>query len=98
MLLNGEDRFMSCQPISLDLSHQNQTDASEYQRDLPDAQRRPADAEMARVLHTKPLRMASDPSSGTIAHWKHGALHDVVEPMTDHVIMTYPTGVQRLER
>jgi AraC family transcriptional regulator len=98
MLLNGEDRFMSCQPISRDLSHQNQTDASEYQRDLPDAQRRPADAEMARVLHTKPLRMASDPSSGTIAHWKHGALHDVVEPMTDHVIMTYPTGVQRLER
>ena len=42
--------------------------------------------------------MASDPASGAIAHWKHGALHDVVEPMADHVIMTYPTGVQRLER
>src|SRR5579859_8254873 len=25
-------------------------------------------------------------------------LHDIVEPMTDHVVMTYPTGVQRLER
>src|SRR5690242_8451175 len=42
--------------------------------------------------------MATDPSSGAIAHWKHGALHDVVEPMVDHVIMTYPSGVQRLER
>ena len=54
--------------------------------------------EMARVLKTAPIRMASDPSSGAIAHWKHGALHDVVEPMKDHVIMTYPNGVQRLER
>ncbi|MET4803754.1 AraC family transcriptional regulator [Bradyrhizobium sp. LB11.1] len=61
-------------------------------------ERRDADAEMARVLKTAPLQMAKDPSNGTIAHWKHGALHDVVEPMTDHVIMTYPTGVQRLER
>ena len=49
-------------------------------------------------LKTAPLQMASDPFNGGIAHWKHGALHDVVEPMTDHVIMTYPTGVQRLER
>src|SRR5215472_4011713 len=64
----------------------------------PVAERRPADAEMARVLKTAPLQMASDPSNGAIAHWKHGALHDVVEPMADHVIMTYPTGVQRLER
>ncbi|MBR0831219.1 helix-turn-helix transcriptional regulator [Bradyrhizobium manausense] len=53
---------------------------------------------MARVLKTAPVSMASDPTSGAIAHWKHGALHDVVEPMADHVIMTYPTGVQRLER
>jgi AraC family transcriptional regulator len=68
------------------------------QNELPNADRRAADAEMARVLKTAPLRMASDPSNGAIAHWKHGALHDVVEPMTDHVIMTYPTGVQRLER
>src|SRR5689334_13737815 len=59
---------------------------------------RPADVEMARVLKTAPVHMATDPSSGAIAHWKHGALHDVVEPMADHIIMTYPTGVQRLER
>ena len=50
---------------------------------------RPADAEMARVLRTTPFRMASDPSSGAIAHWKHEPLHDVVEPMTHHVIMAY---------
>ena len=64
----------------------------------PGGERRRADVEMARVLKTAPLQMASDPTNGAIAHWKHGALHDVVEPMTDHVIMTYPTGVQRLER
>jgi AraC family transcriptional regulator len=64
----------------------------------PVAERRPADVEMARVLKTAPLQMASAPSNSAIAHWKHGALHDVVEPMADHVIMTYPTGVQRLER
>ena len=38
------------------------------------------------------------PSSGAIAYWKHEPLHDVVEPMADHVIMTYPAGSQRLER
>jgi AraC family transcriptional regulator len=65
---------------------------------MPLADRRPADVEMARVLKTAPLRMASDPSNGAIAHWKHGALHDVVEPMADHVVMTYPAGAQRLER
>jgi AraC family transcriptional regulator len=90
---------MSSQPISRNLLHQNQPDGSEaYQRDLPIADGRPADVEMARVLGTTPLRMASDSSSGAIAHWKHGALHDVVEPMTDHVVMTYPAGLQRLER
>jgi AraC family transcriptional regulator len=71
---------------------------SAHQSDMSAADRRPADMEMARVLKTEPLRMASDASNGAIAHWKHGALHDVVEPMADHVIMTYPTGVQRLER
>jgi AraC family transcriptional regulator len=64
----------------------------------PDLGRRRAGDEMARVLKTAPLRMASDPSGGTIAHWKHGALHDVVEPMVDHVIMTYTGSMQRLER
>jgi AraC family transcriptional regulator len=68
------------------------------QSNLPIADRRPSDVEMARVLGTAPLRMASDPSSGTIAHWKHGALHDVVEPMADHVVMTYAGSMQRLER
>src|SRR5689334_2940484 len=66
--------------------------------DLQACNRRSADKEMTRVLKTAPLQMASDATNGAIAHWKHGALHDVVEPMTDHVIMTYPTGVQRLER
>jgi hypothetical protein len=37
------------------------------------ADRRPANAEMARVLKTAPLRMASDPSNGAIACWKHDA-------------------------
>jgi AraC family transcriptional regulator len=57
-----------------------------------------ADAEMARVLKTKPLRMASDSQSGAIAYWKHEPVHDIVEPMADHVIMTYPAGSQALER
>ena len=35
------------------------------------ASARPADVEMARVLKTAPVSMASDPSSGAIAHWKH---------------------------
>jgi AraC family transcriptional regulator len=69
-----------------------------HQTDSSVADRRPADVEMARVLKTEPLRMALEPSSGAIAHWKHGALHDVVQPMADHVVMTYPSGLQRLER
>ena len=90
---------MNCKPSIRDLSQDNLPDSSEaQQRSLPDADGRPADVEMARVLKTAPLHMASDPSSGAIAHWKHDALHDVVEPMTDHVIMAYPTGLQRLER
>jgi AraC family transcriptional regulator len=68
------------------------------QGDLPIADRRPADVEMARVLKTTPLRMASDPRSGAIAYLEHRALHDVVEPMAEHVVMTYPAGSQRLER
>ncbi|MFQ3455133.1 AraC family transcriptional regulator [Bradyrhizobium sp. UFLA01-814] len=58
----------------------------------------PAGQEMARVLKTQPLRMAADPSSGAIAYWKHDALHDVVRPMVDHVVMSYPAGSQRPER
>lgn len=66
--------------------------------DSATSERRAADAEMSRVLKTKPFRMASDSDSGAIAYWKHEPLHDVVEPMTDHVIMTYPAGSQALER
>jgi len=90
---------MSCKPILRGVSHETQPDSSEaHLCSVPGADGRPADVEMARVLKTAPLRMASDPSNGAIAFWKHDALHDVVEPMTDHVIMTYPTGLQRLER
>ncbi|MCS3763151.1 hypothetical protein GGE24_005157 [Bradyrhizobium centrosematis] len=38
--------------------------------------RRHGDEEMARVLKTVPLRMASDPSNGIIAYWSHNAVHD----------------------
>lgn len=54
--------------------------------------------EMSRVLGTTPLHLATDASGGAIAHWNHGPLHDVVEPMTDHVIMAYNGAIQRMER
>lgn len=61
---------------------------------------RPAGREMARVLNTPPLQITGgiDPSHALIARWQHGALHDVVEPMSDHVIMTYIDTMQRLTR
>src|SRR5712664_1248664 len=68
------------------------------QSDLPVADRRPADAEMARVLGTTPFHMALDSSGAGIAHWKHEPLHDVVEPMSHHVVMAYNGSVQRMER
>lgn len=90
---------MSCQPILRDDPQQTERRApGKNQLLLPNGEPRPTGMEMARVLKTSPVRMVSDPASGVIAHWKHGALHDVVEPMADHVIMTYPSGVQRLER
>jgi AraC family transcriptional regulator len=92
-----EDSSMS-NPILRDLQQTQPRTSEARPHNLRAADLRPADVEMARVLNTAPLQIASDPSNGAIAHWKHGALHDVVEPMTDHVIMTYPTGVQRLER
>src|SRR6267154_464811 len=64
----------------------------------PSVARRLADAEMARVLGTEPFRVALDSSGGGIAHWRHDPLHDVVEPMTHHVIMAYNGAVQRMER
>jgi AraC family transcriptional regulator len=66
--------------------------------DQPIADGRPADVEMARVLGTTPFQMALDSSGAGIAHWKHEPLHDVVEPMTHHVIMAYNGVMQRMER
>jgi AraC family transcriptional regulator len=66
--------------------------------DQPIADGRPADVEMARVLGTTPFNMALDSSGAGIAHWKHEPLHDVVEPMTHHVIMAYNGSLQRMER
>jgi AraC family transcriptional regulator len=81
-----------------DFSQSPAAEVIEAHRDHdPMTDRRPAN-EMSRVLRTTPLHMATDPSGGAIAHWNHGALHEVVEPMTDHVIMTYIDTVQRLER
>jgi len=68
------------------------------QTSLPDIDHRLADEEMARVLGTSALRMALDSSGAGIAHWKHDPLHDVVEPMTHHVIMAYNGTVQQMER
>jgi len=66
--------------------------------DSSTSERRAADAEMARVLKTEPFRMAMDSSGAGIAHWKHDPLHDVVEPMSHHVIMAYNGVMQRMER
>jgi AraC family transcriptional regulator len=78
---------------------QDQSAAPEARQDTPaTAERRSADVEMARVLGTTPFRMALDPTGAGIAHWKHEPLHDVVEPMTHHVIMAYNGTVQRMER
>jgi len=86
-------------PQSNDLSREQPAAASEARQSTPAAaDRRLADAEMARVLGTEAFRMALDSSGGGIAHWRHDPLHDVVEPMTHHVIMAYNGAVQRMER
>ncbi len=53
---------------------------------------------MERVLGTTPFRMALDSAGGGIAHWRHEPLHDVVEPMSHHVVMAYNGMVQHMER
>src|SRR6201996_3161407 len=85
-------------PVLHEMSQAEPAAAEAHQATLPSADRRLADAEMARVLGTEPFRMALDSSGGGIAHWKHDPLHDVVEPMTHHVIMAYNGAVQRMER
>ncbi len=73
-------------------------EAKARQNSLLVSDRRPAEVEMTRVLRTTPLRIALYPSGAGIGHWKHDPLHDVVEPMTHHVIMAYNGAVQRIER
>lgn len=86
-------------PVPPDLSPEEASAASDRRHVTPDTpDRRLADTEMARVLGTEAFRMALDSSGGGIAHWKHDPLHDVVEPMTHHVIMAYNGVVQRMER
>jgi AraC family transcriptional regulator len=90
---------MSSKPILRDLPRHTQPDTSEaQQRDVPISDCRAADVEMARVLKTRPVSMASDPSSGSITFWRHDPLHDVVKPMADHVIMAFPAEPVRFER
>jgi AraC family transcriptional regulator len=85
-------------PLLRDIS-QNQPDTPQaQQRDLPIGERPHADAEMTRVLKMAPLRVASDPSNGVITFWRHDPLHDVVRPMADHVIMTFPAEPVKFER
>lgn len=85
--------------IARDLSQQNYSEISEaQQRGFPISECRPADVEMTRVLKTRPVSMASDPSTGSITFWRHDPLHDVVKPMADHVIMAFPEGPVRFER
>jgi AraC family transcriptional regulator len=86
-------------PNLRDASPEHPRAASEARRsNVPVADGRPADVEMARVLGTTPSHLALDSSGAGIAHWKHDPLHDVVEPMTHHVIMAYNGSMQRMER
>jgi AraC family transcriptional regulator len=85
-------------PILRDPSNNPPAASEARQSNVPIADGRAADAEMARVLGTEPFRMALDASGAGIAHWKHEPLHDVVEAMTHHVIMAYNGMIQRMER
>jgi len=89
---------MSSKPNSRDLSNHQPGTSEARQSNVPITDGRPADVEMARVLGTTPFHMALDSSGAGIAHWKHEPLHDVVEPMTHHVIMAYNGSIQRMER
>lgn len=58
------------------------------------------DREMQRVLRTAPVESfhIDDPFDTRLARWKHDPFHEVVQGMSDHVIMTYLGTMQRLER
>src|SRR5262245_33342117 len=101
MPLDDEDMSMSSKPILhevLPSSHNERRISEAPQSDVPGSERRAADAEMTRVLKTKPVSMASDPTSGSITFWRHDPLHDVVQPMADHVIMAFPAEPVHFER
>ncbi|MGY0569802.1 AraC family transcriptional regulator [Bradyrhizobium sp. RDM12] len=85
-------------PIFRDASQPKSQAASEARQTKGSIAEGRPDAEMARVLGTTAFQMALDPSGAGIAHWKHDPLHDVVGPMTHHVIMAYNGSVQRMER
>jgi AraC family transcriptional regulator len=85
-------------PNSREVSKNLPAASEARESNLSIADGRPADVEMARVLVTTPFHMALDSSGAGIAHWKHEPLHDVVEPMTHHVIMAYNGTMQRMER
>jgi AraC family transcriptional regulator len=85
-------------PILRDPANTMPSTSAAPQSNVPITDGRPADVEMARVLGTTPFHMALDSSGAGIAHWKHEPLHDVVEPMTHHVIMAYNGSMQRMER
>lgn len=57
-------------------------------------------SEMQRVLRTVPVESFcfEDPFDTRLARWKHQPFHETVQPMSDHVIMTYLGAMQRLER
>src|SRR3954470_20839112 len=89
---------MSSKPNLRDLSNHQPAASKPRPSNVPNADARLAEEEMARVLGTTPFHMALDSSGAGIAHWKHEPLHDVVEPMTHHVIMAYNGTMQRMER
>jgi AraC family transcriptional regulator len=60
---------------------------------------RDAVAEIRRVVDTAPRVERSQPHDGALVseRWVHGALHDHVEAMNAHVIMTYYGAAQSIE-
>ncbi|MES5488690.1 AraC family transcriptional regulator [Bradyrhizobium sp. INPA03-11B] len=86
------------EPLLRDAPESLSPSSEARQANQPSTEHRAADVEMARVLGTTPFRMALDAAGGGIAHWKHEPLHDVVEPMSHHVIMAYNGTMQRMER
>ena len=85
-------------PISRDSLEDASVAPEACQATPANAERPHPSAEMARVLQTTPIHMALDSSGAGIAHWKHDPLHDVVAPMSHHVIMAYNGTVQRMVR